>query len=545
MKSFKNKLLTALLFFSLFQNAAAQDKVYLIPPVHLLPLKKMATDAYGLDLPASTEILNQDVWKNASYSVTAAKFKRVPDNLPAEGERLRLALLKLAAEPPQGTENQSFITLKLRSLFDRAQFDDAYALMQKIPENIRTDTQKKIYADILLTKNLQTACFLKETDTTPFWQKLSAVCAALDKEENKAFFALDLLKEQNQEEPFFVNAVDFFLYGKPLTAPPEEITPLSVAVWRACGRSPDELKPPENALWFNALIVRDETVPVEKRLKIAESLVQTGILPASKLRTLYQLASIEKHKDQTPLPPELLRAQYVQQAAALSSQITDNLKKQAYIKKALLSAKASKVAFAFSAAIKDILETVTPDPDTLKESAEMIEAFVLAGLNEQAIEWYKKAALLFPVSETTAYGWYFAELAQTDKDGHFFISALENMMSYAENNKKAGDAFVFQIDRLMLAFQRLDMIHPDDVWHYTTFDGDPVLERLADREKKFLPAEKPVGDIVLEALSELNGTYAGLIKAVSLLSETDLNREAALLTAQSMDLILHRSWLHE
>ena len=544
MTGFKNKLLTAFLFFCTVQNAAAQDKVYLIPPVHLLPLKKMETNAYGLDLPSSTDVLNQDAWKNASYPVTASKFSRVPDELPAEAERLRLALLKLTAEPPQGTDDQSFITLKLQSLFDRAQFDDAYKLMQKIPENIRTGAQKKIYADILLMKNLQTACFLKETDTTPFWQKLSAVCSAHDKEENKAFFTLDLLKEQNQDDPFFANAVDFFLYGKPLTTPPEEISPLTVAVWHACGRTLSELKDQKDRLWFKMLIVQDETIPVEKRLKSAEKLVQSGLLPASKLRTFYQQASFEKYKSQS-MPPELLRAQYVQQAAELSSQTTDNLKKQTYIKKALLSAKASKVSSAFAAAIKDILETVTPDPDSLKDSAEMIEAFTLAGLNGRAIEWYKKAALLFPVSETTAYGWYFAELAQPDKNRHFFITALENMMAYASKNKKTSDDFTVQIDRLMLAFQMLDMIHPEEVWHYTTFDDDPILKEMAERKKVAPPAGKPVGDIVLEALHELDGTYVGLLNAISSLSGANLNREAALLTAQSMDLILHRNKPHE
>ena len=220
MTGFKNKLLAALLFFCGVQSAAAQDGIYLIPPVHLLPLKKMETNAYGLNFAETTDVLNQSVWKNASYPVTAAKFARVPARLPAAAEKLRLDLLKLTAEPPQETNDQAFITLKLRHLFDRGQFDDVYKLTQKIPENIRTAEQNKIYAETLLMRNLQTACFLKDTDTTPFWQNLSAVCAARDKEENKAFVALDLLKEQEEDDPFFSAAVDFFLYGKAIKAPP-------------------------------------------------------------------------------------------------------------------------------------------------------------------------------------------------------------------------------------------------------------------------------------------------------------------------------------
>ena len=523
----------------------AQEAVYLIPPVHLLPLKKMETNAYGLDVPGESDVLNQDVWKNASYSVTAAKFEQIPDRLPAEAERLRLALAKLAAEPPQGTADQAFITLKLQLLFNRAQFDDAYKLLQKVPEKVRSDSQKKIYADILLTRNLQTACFLKETDgDDPFWQELAAVCAASAKEENKAFLALDLLKEQEQASPFLTNAVELFLYGKPLTTQPEEITPLTVAVWRACGRSLSDLKHPDKSVWFQALFARDETIPVEKRLKTAEILVQNGILPSSNLRTYYQQVSFERYKNKT-LPPEITRAQYIQQAAGLSSRSTDNLKKQSFLKKGLQSAKSSRVSYAFSSAAKDILETIKPDPETLGESAEMIEAFVLSGLNDQALDWSQKAEILFPVSETTADGWYFAELAETDKNRHFFIPTLENVMAYAEKKKAADNAFIAKTDRLMLAFQMLDMIQPDETWRYTSFAEGSQEEEASERKKQLKPHEKPVGDTVLEALRELNGTYAGLLNALSLLSGAGMDREAALLTAQSADLILHPDKAHE
>lgn len=68
----------------------------------------------------------------------------------------------------------------------------------------------------------------------------------------------------------------------------------------------------------------------------------------------------------------------------------------------------------------------------MSESGALIEAFALAGLNEQAGEWLRKAEIIFPVSQTTAEGWYFAELVQTDKSRHLFIPALESMMAYAE-----------------------------------------------------------------------------------------------------------------
>ena len=540
MTSFKNKLFAAVLCLSPLSNAAAKEEIYSVPSVHFLPLKRMETDAYGIHIPESTDVLNEDTWKNAVFPVTAAKFHQIGKQLPAGGEKLRLDLLKLTAAPPEGTSGQAFIALKLKQLFDLAQFEDAYRLIQKIPEKTRSDSLNKIYADLFLTQSLKTTCALKGMDgEASFWQKLSAVCAAADKKENEAFFALELLKEQKTDSPFITKAVDSFLYGKPLKTP-EKITPLTVAVWRAAGRKLTELKDPDNQIWFKAVFVSDETIPVEQRLPLAEELAQSGLLSAEKLKTLYTRISFEENKD-APLSPILLRAQSIQRAQAAA----DNPEKQKFIKRGLQSAKESGVLYAFSAAGENILKTLTPDPETLEESSLLIEAFVLAGLNEQAADWYKKAEILFPVSETTANGWYFAELVQADKNEHFLIPALEKMMAYAEKKQKADDAFTARIDRLMLMFQMLDMIPPDESWNYSSFAENSLEEELSERKKSTASPQKSVGDAVLEALRELDGSYTGLMTALSGLTRIGLEREAAVLAAQSADLIFQPEETHE
>ena len=540
MTGFKNRLLAAVLCLLIGHGAAAQDKMYVVPPVHLLPLKKMQTNAYGTIVPDKTDILNETLWKNAAYPVTAAKFSQLPPALPAAAEELRLKLLKLAAEPPQGTVGQDFITLKLQILFDQAQFNDVYRLIQKIPEKVRSDAQNKIYADVLLTQDLQTACFLTDKGSdSVFWQELAAVCAALDQEENKALLALDVLKEQNEADAFIVNAADHFLFQKPLKTVPANITPLTAAVWRRIKGSLADLNDQEGQLWFKAMFVLDEAIPVEKRLAVAEELVQKGILSPSKLRTYYQQVSFENRKEASASAPELQRAHNVQLAAELSSRPDDNLKKQTFVKNGFQSAKKAHISYAFSAAIKDILKTLSPDIETLAESADIIEAFALAGLKEQALDWQKKAEMLFPISETTAYGWYFAELAQPDKSLHFFIPALENMMAYAENSSSADAAFIAKIDRLMLMCKALDMIPSDESWHYTSFAEDSAEDDFADWEKRPAAANKPAGDIVLEALRELNGSYIGLLNGLSALNVVGLGKEAATIAAQSVDMVLN------
>ena len=538
MTSFKSKLSALCLCLFAF-DAAAQDSVYTVPPVTLFPLKKMETNSYGLTVAEENDFLNENVWKNATYSSIADKISRLPASLPAKAEELRLTLLKLTAEAPQGSEDQSFITLRLQELFNRGQFEDVYELMQKIPEHRRTEKQNKIYADVLLTRDLKKACALADRiNNDQFEQEFSAVCAALNQDSDKAFLSLDLLTEEGKTDLFVKNAVEHFLYQKPLTERKRKQTPLSAAVWRQCGLDLTELLRTNSPIWFNAMIVRDGTVPVDIRLSVAEKLVQKGLYPPTKLRDLYQRASVEENKNKKQTEA-LKRANAVQQAAALSDSLQDNLKKQAFIRQGMASAEKDGVSYAFSAAVKDILETLKPDIDTLGTSSDIIKAFNLAGLHKQVQDWQLKAEILFPASETTANGWYFTELSKTEKKSHLFLPSLEQMTSYEEKNKRVDKKFTAKIDRLMLTFKTLQMIQPDEKWKYTSFAKGSAEDRLARRKPAPLSDNISAGENVLDALNEINGSYGGLLKALSLLTQAGLEREAADVAAQSIALILN------
>ncbi len=515
--------------------------IYLVPPVQLLPLKKMQTNAYGLIVGKKDDILNENLWKNAAYPVTADKFAKAPQNLVAEAESLRLKLLTLAAEPPQGTTGQSFITLKLHQLFDRAAFDDVYRLMQKIPEKIRSDEQNKIYADTLLIQDMQAACFLTNVGSDDvFWQQLSAVCAAFNKEEDKTFLAMNVLKEQYEDDLFTVNAVEFFLEGKPLTQTPKRITPLSAAVWKKAGKGLIELNDETQSVWFKKMFVSDETIPVEKRLNTAENLVEEGLLPSSKLRTYYQQIPFAENVDEDELSPATYRAFMLQKAAALSSLSEDNVQKQIFLKKALESAKKDRLTYAFANAAKDVLETLKPDLDTLAESDALIEAFALSGMTEKAEDWFKKAEIIFPDSQTVAKGWVFVELIKKNPDQHIFIPYLEKTMALAESDQKADTLFINKIDRLMLMFKTLEMIQSDETWHFTSFPEGSETAFIAARQKNPpIDENESAGNNVLKALSALDGSYVGLIKSLGILTAMGLKDEAAQIALQSLNIVLN------
>lgn len=537
MTGFKNKFFTFVLCLFAF-DATAQDEVYRIPSVQLLPLKKMETNSVGLTVAGSDDFLNESAWKNAAYPSIEKKLKKIPDILPAKAEELRLNLLKLSADAPQNTEDDAFITLRLRELYSRGQPEDVYALIRKIPEKKRTEEQNRIYADVLLAKNLPEACPLTDQITdTPFSQELAAVCAALNQDSDKAFLALELLNERKDADPFISNAAEHFLFRKPLTENPVKKTPLTVAVWRQSGRNVTDLITSDDPVWFKALVVRDETVPADDRLKFAEELVQEGLLPPSELRDLYQKVSFKEDK-KTPSTEVLNRARTVQQAVKLSNSVQDNLQKQTLLRQGLASAKKDRISYAFSAAVKDILETLKPDADTLEHSADMIKAFTLAGLHEQAEDWHKKAEILFPASETAVYGWYYAELSRQDKSGHLFLPEVKTMRSFEGKNKRAYKKAAAKADRLMLVFDLLKMVQPDEKWKFTTFIKGSVEDGFARRKTASPVQNRSAGENVLDALQKMNGTYAGLLRALSVLTRVGMEREAKAIAAQSMGLIL-------
>ena len=540
MMNFRNNfyLLFSLLFASF--PAFAQN-TYLIPPVQLTALKKTEANDYGLIEAQKNDILNENIWKNATYPSTADKFARLPVRLPPEAENLRLKLLLLTATPPQGTTGQAFITLKLNLLFNHGQFDDVFHLVQKIPENLRSKEQNKIYTDILLLQDLQTACFVSQKETENiFQQQLSAVCAALNQEEDKAYLFLDLLKEQNVQDEFIIKAVEHFLYATPLDVFPSEVTPLSVAVWRKSKRSLEDLKEKTNAIWFDTVFAQDENIPVEQRLSTAEQLVENGMLAPSKLRTYYQQVSFDEKVIPNWLPEPKKRAFFLQKAAALTSTPADNLKKQNFLKQGLASAKKSGLTYAFSSAAKDVLQTLKPDTDTLQKSTDIIEAFALAGLDEQAQDWQDKSEIVFPKSHTAANGWLFRELTLLDKNDHVFIPSMERMMAYAEKNKTTDPNFSLKLDRLMLVFKVLGMIHPDENWHYSSFEQGSFESIYANRQDNpSFNKKESIGNSVLDALQTLNGSYTGLLSALNILCGLGLQKEAQTIALQSVDIILN------
>ncbi len=559
MINFKNNLILSAVFsftFALFMclptTAFSQAGGYRVPPVQLTSLKKIEANAYGLEVGRSQDVINAKVWHNTSYPVVAGKFSEIPLVLPPVAQTLFLDLIRMSAEPPQGTTGEAFIDLKLNLLFQRGRFEEVYRLVQRIPEQTRSLKIEKIYAEVLLLQDLQTACYLgKKTDGDDFWLKMTTACDAFHLEESKAQLGLSLLKEQKKDDAFLTAVVDFFLYKKPLEVQPKTITPLNVALWKKAGKSLNDLTLKPQTIWFKKIFVIDEEIDAKYRVKTVEELVEIGLLSPLFLRMVYQQVEFGENPTFTRLSGAEKRAFFVQSAAALSRAPFDNLKKQAFLKQGLESAKKDNVLFAFSNGSKDVLETLRADLDTLADSALFIEAFSLSGLSELAIEWYKKAKMLFPISQTAADSWPFVALLEKDEKDNLFLLMIESSKAYFdethaqfetesdENLKRSLEIFYSKIDKTMLMFEMLGMISSEEAWQYTTFPEGSALAFMSSRRKmpKALYQES-VGIRILNAIRDASRGYTDLLIAFSTLSELRLEQQAKILAIQSMKKVL-------
>lgn len=457
-----------LFFFLIFSTAVRAD----VPAVRQTTLKKIDPDSYGFYVGRDTDVLNDGMWNGAAFPKAVKALKNIKPFSPAAAAIQKNILLS-TADPPAQTPENAFLTARLEKLFELGLFDEIIRLGGKIPFAVRTERQNRIFLDTLLLTDFQTACSYPADNA----EKVRLICEALKGNEDETFRLTEIIREQ-EDDPFLFNATEAFLTKTPFTEKPQEISPLTVAVLRLAGTDFSSLLRRSNFLWLRKAYVETPGIDAEKRLPAAEKLAQVGLLDPATLRKIY---------DQTHV-------------------LKDDLKT------AFEKAKTRGAGTAFALATRDLWEKEEPDLETLKDSAWRIEGFMLAGLPEKAAFWTNKADLIFPRSETVLNGWYWEELRP--KEERFFIPRLETMI--------AAQRPVEQLDRIMVFFQALELVPPDEVWHLTTAS---LPEPLAVDGS---PAEK-----TLTALEAMTNGRTDLVRGLIALKKLGFEREALQIAAET------------
>lgn len=516
--------------------------VYTVPSVRIAPLEKLKTDAYGLRVPEDGAPLDGSMWENSSLADVRQKITETQTAFfPPAAEELRRMLLLTAAEPPRGTAEGEFLTLRLSDLFRRGDFESLRELTRKIPDARLTDEQAELFADAsLLLSDNASACrqtvFGRES---LYFQKLAVLCAALDKDENKTQLGLDLLAEQGNADPFLHDAAEALLSNRPLTEKPAELTPSSFFLMRLFGTAPSDEQLRTDEIWRLAAFAESSNVPWVARIESAEKLVRHGLLAPRRLEVLYEQAVLP---EAPPAEGPLYRALMYRNATAA---FTGDARGE-NIRKALASARQDGNFIAAARAFRELLASLEPDSDTATVSADIVQALALNGQTENLQRWMEAAREKSPESRTQAEAWHVEDLSRPDSVRPH-IPEIEKMMAFeekgfpdAENEKQSASAekLVRKTDRIMLLLETLGLFAPDETWVYTSFaENGPETTFLKSLHEKGKDGKKVLvsaGEQILDILKELQKGYVGILNAARRLSDMGLGDQGRLLALEAL-----------
>lgn len=517
-------------------------RIYAVPNVRIAPLEKLKTDAYGLRVPENGAPLDGSLWENSSLAVIRQKIMDTQASFfPPAAEELRRTLLLTAAEPPRGTAEGEFLTLRLSELFRRGDFDSLRELSRKIPDARLTDEQAELFADAsLLLSDNASACrqtvFGREG---LYFQKLAVLCAALDKDENRTQLGLDLLAEQGNADPFLRDAAEALLSNRPLTEKPAELTPSSFFLMRLFGVAPSEEQLRTDEIWPRTAFAESSNVPWTARIESAEKLACHGLFDPRRLAALYEQAAPD---GDPPAEGPLYRALMYRNAAAAFTDAARN----DYIRKALASARKDGCFIASARAFREILAAAEPDGGSAAVSPDIVKAFALNGQTENLRQWMEAARAASLQSRTQAEAWHAEDLSRPDSVRPH-IPEIEKMMAFEEksdpapqneNQSASAEKLVRKTDRIMLLLETLGLFAPDETWVYTSFaENGPeaaFLKSLHEKEKSHKKELVSAGEQILDILKDLRKGYTGVLNAARRLNEMGLGSRGRLLALEAL-----------
>lgn len=211
----------------------------------LAPVSQEATGT----LDASQGGLSVDMWKGTPREVVEAYLPQLsPQPGAYQSHDLQRRLLLTSAEVPQGLpglgekDTASLLIRRVERLYAMGDWADARRMLDLVPEKLRAESliRYDVEAYFLQHEDKQ-ACERAEphlaTGDDRFWSKAAVVCALLEDDKAHAGMALDMLREENITDPFFVAIAESMLGVKAKKFPPlEEPTVLNLVLLRLAKR---------------------------------------------------------------------------------------------------------------------------------------------------------------------------------------------------------------------------------------------------------------------------------------------------------------------
>ncbi|MEO0785894.1 MAG: hypothetical protein AAFY10_09355 [Pseudomonadota bacterium] len=341
-------------------------------------------------LEAGETAMPTNMWKASRTEDLLPLMRQVRTRqlTPAERTLLRRVVLSPAARP-EGERANDVLGERARILYELGEADAASDLLSRLDDNPRGLNAAELSVDLQFALgNEATACrqLVTETREGPYWAKVRAVCAVLQKNVPAAELAVELAQAQGVEDEWFFDAV----FAASLEEPPELAarfdTGLNLALSAALG-----LEPATNAIATSrpdlaAAIAQRQTLPLSIRVPAAGVAAEAGLLDGNAHRNLYRnLVRAEGFEPQRPI--ELAIASFEDAEASAE----DRARR---LSMALRSSSGNPARFGAAARLFERnLERVSRIEDTARHALIFARAEIANGDLETAASWVRVTGL--------------------------------------------------------------------------------------------------------------------------------------------------------
>ena len=398
-------------------SAAAQvgPPIRLAPPGAQLPLPPAAMPAPSPADPAPASaarraaepptaepgetVFGPTLWEGSAPSVSVALLQRLPNAIasPTLHDLARRLLSAPAAAPAGPGDQAAFLALRLEKLFTLGESAAVAALLAGLPPQDPAALEARM-AMLWLAGKSKEACALtaEQLSRTPTsaWQQSQVACAALAHDRDGVDFGMQVLAEQQFDDPTFAALIDM-AGGAKSTALPKQPSfgPVSLGLAREMkgGLPPDLLRSTDGSV-LRAIAESRDTQPI-LRLSAAERAASVGALGAADLVRLYR--EMETSPAERANPLAAARADDGPRGRALlylAIQAESSPGQRAELLRTALEAAVKSGTFTLAARLyQPELTKLVAAPELVRMAMPVGQALYLLGEDARAKDWYQRA----------------------------------------------------------------------------------------------------------------------------------------------------------
>lgn len=449
-------------------------------PEPAAPSSRIETDALGAITPDAAGALTEaegglppDMWRGTPRSLVAALLPRLPVATPSPAMRSLMRRLLLSAAAPPAGDGAAGRLLGERAwmLWRMGDLEGLLRLIAAVPADRRSAWLVRLEAEArLILGDGPAACRLAQAqigeDQDSFWQRLQGFCHAQGGEVEDAELAVALLVDRGEDVRAYAALIGAITgTGSTLPKLPDP-SPLDIAMLRAAKGSPAPEAAAEEELPLALGIAESPEFQDTLRLAATERAVAAGVLPAGRLRPLFQRVPPAKPAQNTARggnrgeTPETSEQPFVRRAFGSEGPMA---RAEATVL-ALDAGRRSGRYLATARALTPELAAYGPGPELAGYAQHLVPAMLAMGERALAaawMSWLGKQAPLSPVADAaTELLMPLARLAKLPQAADWQPDSLFPWWQ-AERSRPGGRQ---RAVRLFVLLRATGETVPDEVW---------------------------------------------------------------------------------